>query len=86
MRQLLYEDSPRGLQPDLVDRVLNVLATLLVVPDMDTFRQHAPPGWRIHQLTGDRKGQWSVSVTRQWRITFTEENNVIQHLHLENYH
>ncbi len=28
------------------------------------------PSWKAHQLTGDRKGTWSLQVTRNWRITF----------------
>ena len=27
------------------------------------------PSWKAHQLTGDRKGTWSLFVTRNWRIT-----------------
>lgn len=26
--------------------------------------------WKVHTLTGDRKGTWSLSVTRNWRLTF----------------
>jgi proteic killer suppression protein len=29
-----------------------------------------PPGNRLHQLSGDRKGQYSVSINDQWRICF----------------
>ena len=29
-----------------------------------------PPGNRLHALTGDRKGQHSISVSDQWRICF----------------
>ena len=28
------------------------------------------PLWRVHTLTGDRKGTWSLYVTRNWRLTF----------------
>lgn len=45
-----------------------------------------PPGWRIHQLTGDRAGTWSVSVSGNWRITFTLDNGEICNLNLEDYH
>ena len=27
--------------------------------------------WKSHSLTGDRKGTWSLSVTRNRRLTFT---------------
>jgi len=29
-----------------------------------------PPSNRLHELTGDRKGQFSISVSDQWRICF----------------
>src|SRR6266566_4875944 len=30
----------------------------------------ALPSWKVHTLTGDRKGTWSLSVTRNRRLTF----------------
>jgi toxin HigB-1 len=45
-----------------------------------------PPGWRIHLLTGDRAGTWSMSVSGNWRITFTLENGEVRNLDLEDYH
>jgi proteic killer suppression protein len=47
---------------------------------------HGPPGWRIHQLAGDRRGTWSISVSGNWRITFDVERNAIANLDLEDYH
>ena len=28
------------------------------------------PGYRLHPLKGDRRGQWSVNVSGNWRIVF----------------
>jgi addiction module HigA family antidote len=41
-----------------------------------------PPGWRIHQLTGDRAGTWSISVSGNWRITFEIDSDEIHSLDL----
>ena len=30
----------------------------------------SPPGNRLEQLSGDRKGFWSIRVNDQWRIVF----------------
>jgi len=30
----------------------------------------SPPGNRLEALKGNRKGQWSIRVNRQWRICF----------------
>jgi proteic killer suppression protein len=45
-----------------------------------------PPGWRIHQLSRDRAGTWSISVSGNWRITFDLEGDLILNLDLEDYH
>ncbi len=44
--------------------------------------------WKAHQLTGDRKGTWSLFVSRNWRITFAVHDNEIEIIDLdfEDYH
>lgn len=32
------------------------------------------PGWRLHTLTGDLSGHYSVTVNGNWRITFRFED------------
>lgn len=43
-----------------------------------------PPGWRIHQLSGERAWTWNISVSGNWRITF--DGGEIVNLDLEDYH
>jgi toxin HigB-1 len=45
----------------------------------------APPGWRVHQLRGDRAGTWSISVSSNWRLTFDIRQGEICNLDLEDY-
>ena len=46
------------------------------------------PTWGAHVLTGDRKGTWSLSVTRNWRLTFRIDSadGSICDLDFEDYH
>ena len=44
------------------------------------------PLWKAHILTGDRKGTWSLTVTRNWRLTFRIADREIIELNLEDYH
>ena len=60
------------------------MAAVVLAPNAESIL--GPPGWRIHQLTGDRAGTWSVSVSGNWRITFRIEDGEIEDLNLENYH
>ncbi len=44
------------------------------------------PGYRLHPLKGDRSGEWSITVTGNWRITFRFENGDAYNVDLEDYH
>lgn len=68
----------------MVNRTRNILTALIAAGDMDGVV--GPPGWRIHQLTGDRAATWSMSVSGNWRITFDIEAGEITNLDLEDYH
>jgi proteic killer suppression protein len=48
-----------------VRRLRNILAVLIAAADLSGVI--GPPGWRIHQLRGDRAGTWSISVSGNWR-------------------
>ncbi|WP_290650090.1 type II toxin-antitoxin system RelE/ParE family toxin [Aquisalimonas sp.] len=84
LRQLLEDDDPKGLRPDLVPRIRRILTVLVSAQGMNEVK--GPPGWRIHRLSGDRSETWSISVSGNWRITFRIEDDAIQDLDLEDYH
>lgn len=84
LRRFIEEDDPREFRRDLEGRVRKILSALISAPDMAGVK--GPPGWRIHQLSGDRAGTWSLSVSGNWRITFEIEDTEIVNLDLEDYH
>ena len=86
LRRLLEDDDARFLPQELVDRVRRVLTVIILAEGMDGFIADAPPGWRVHRLSGDRRLEWSVSVSGNWRITFKEDDGHIYRLNLEDYH
>ena len=46
-----------------------------------------PPNYGLHELSGDWKGTWSMTVTRNWRLTFCiNENGALIEMNLEDYH
>lgn len=45
-----------------------------------------PPGNRLHQLSGDRKGQYSVSINDQWRICFKWHDGNTVDVEITDYH
>ena len=44
------------------------------------------PGLKLHELKGRRKGVWSVSVSKNWRITFKFEGPDELDVNYEDYH
>lgn len=84
LKRLIEDNDPKGIRADMVGRVRNILAVLISAADMKGVQ--GPPGWRIHPLTGNRAGTWSISVSGNWRITFDIEQGEICHLDLEDYH
>ena len=77
LQRLIEDDNPRYLSSNLVSRIRNILSVLVLSDDMEGFISGAPPGWRIHRLSGERQHQWSVSVSGNWRITFAESDGYI---------
>ena len=86
LREFLEQDSTRLLRTELVSRIRNVLTALVLAESIDSLRAQSPPGWRIHRLSGERKNDWSISVSGNWRITFQENDGKIEGLNLEDYH
>jgi len=68
LKRLYAEDIAKGVPPATVDKLRKMLAFLDDMQDAEELRNL--PAWNVHTLTGDRKGTWSLSVTRNQRLTF----------------
>jgi toxin HigB-1 len=45
-----------------------------------------PRGNRLEALKGDRKGDYSIRINDQWRITFRWRDGAAYHVRIEDYH
>ena len=83
LRRLYERGEVKQLDPRLVPRIRRVLLLL----DEATEPRHMDlPGFRLHPLKGDRAGQWSVSVTGNWRIVFRFADGEVVDVDLVDYH
>jgi proteic killer suppression protein len=74
-----------GVPPDTVDKLRKMFGYPDEIQDPEELR--ALTTWKAHVLTGDRKGAWSLSVTRNRRLTFRiDTENEIRDVNLEDYH
>ena len=72
-----------GIRPEHASRlrlVLGRLAAATSPKDMDL------PGLRLYPLKGRLKGSWSVTISGNWRVTFTFEGKDAALVDYEDYH
>ena len=83
LKRLFERGDARGIRPDHVEKVENILAVLnraRVPEDMNL------PGFRLHRLTGDLKGYWAVTVRANWRVIFRFREGDAHNVELTDYH
>ena len=86
LRRFIEDDDASGLQPAVVVKVQRIVSFLQDMEQEDELR--TVQSWKAHMLNGDRKGTWSLSVTRNWRMTFRIDRTEIEIIDLdyEDYH
>ncbi|GHT68929.1 hypothetical protein FACS1894110_17470 [Spirochaetia bacterium] len=83
LKQFFLSGTMREIIPahaDKLERILDRLDASLSPRDMNL------PGYRLHELSGQDKGVWSVSVNGNWRVTFRFENNDAHIVDYQDYH
>ena len=86
LRRFIESDDASGLSASVVEKVRNIVTFLQEMENPKELQDIS--SWKVHQLTGDRKGTWSLTVTRNWRMTFRidrREEEIID-LDYEDYH
>ena len=83
LRRYVETGKARGvIEPVRLGRIL-----AFIVAARSFERLYEPPNFGFHPLTGDRAGTFAITVTRNWRLTFTRVGeNAIADLDLEDYH
>lgn len=83
LRRLFLENRTKGvIEPQRLVRILQYLVDAHSIDEL-----FEPPNFGFHPLTGDRAGTFAITVTRNWRLTFTKvDERTIADLDLEDYH
>ena len=85
LRKFAETGSPKGLPAGSVDRLRRMFAYIDAIEAAEELR--VPPNFGAHQLTGDRRGEWSLFVTKNWRMTFrVNAAGAVVDMDLEDYH
>ena len=67
IERLHSRNDVRGVNPDHVSRLRNILSAL---DGPHPLGDLSMPTYRLHRLHGQRAGEWSVRVSHGWRVTF----------------
>lgn len=77
---ILSKKLPQDIQSRGMSK-LHLIHNATVLTQLET-----PPGNRLEALSGDRNGQHSIRINKQWRICFTWLDGDAIEVKIEDYH
>jgi proteic killer suppression protein len=83
LKDFWEKGSRKGIPPAMAPRIERVLDAMDAATDVSQLNL---PGFNLHQLKGDRKGEWSIWVSGNYRITFRFAQGEACDVNLEDYH
>ena len=82
--QIWNGTAVRSLPIDMQNTARRKLRMINNAQSLDELR--VPPNNRLEKLKGDRAGQFSIRVNRQWRICFRWNDGDAHEVELADYH
>ena len=83
LERLFTTGDVRGVSTEHVRKLRQILAYLNVSQEPQEMNL---PGFKLHPLKGERKGQWAVSVSGNLRVVFEFEGENATNIDLVDYH
>jgi toxin HigB-1 len=83
LERFFRQGSVKGIQPKHASRLrlqLGVLDAAKALSDISV------PSWRLHALSGQLKGHYSLTVDEHWRLTFRFTELGVEVLNYQDYH
>lgn len=74
----------KSLPPEIQNRALLQLRLIDAAAVLEDLR--VPPGNRLEALHGDRAGQHSIRINKQWRICFIWKDGDAHNVEILDYH
>ncbi len=82
--KLLWEKNDESkLPPDQISKIKRQLNAMEVATDANQLKV---PGWGLHPLKGDREGTFALTTKKNWRLTFSMDDQDIIDVDFEDYH
>ncbi len=72
------------LPTEIIKRAAMRLNQLHAATQVEDLR--VPPSNHLEKLSGDREGQWSIRISKQWRVCFRFETGDAYDVEIVDYH
>lgn len=82
--ELYIKGRSKKFPPEIISRAVIKMEYINLAATLEDLR--IPPSNRLHLLSGQRKGQYSISVNDQWRICFKYIDGDAIDVELTDYH
>jgi len=76
--------ASRRLPRDIQDRAFRKLRQLHTARTLEDLKE--PPSNYLEALKGDRKGQMSIRINKQWRVCFVWDGSDAAEVEIADYH
>lgn len=83
LESFFKKGSKAGIQPRHAGKLRIMLTALDNAKCPDDMNA---PGWRLHTLTGNLAGHYSVTVNGNWRMTFLFDGDDAELVDYQDYH
>jgi toxin HigB-1 len=83
-QRLFVNGKSKRIPADLLRRAMRRLEFIHFANDINDLL--VPPSNRLHALKGDRKGQYSISISDLWRICFRFAEGDAYDVEITDYH
>ena len=83
LERLFASGDASGVNPQLAPKLRRALALLQHAREASALDL---PVYRLHPLKGERRGQWSVTMSGNWRLVFEFDGEHATNVDLVDYH
>ena len=86
VRDFVEFGDRRGLDKAIIPKMTRVITFLQAMTRVEEL--YELKAWKAHKLTGNLSGTWSITITRNWRLTFRVDGKEVEiiDLNYEDYH
>jgi len=86
LKRFFLTGSKAGIQPGHASKLRDRLTVLNAIRKEADIPEAILKAWDLHPLHGELDGHFGISVSGNWRVTFTFENEDVILVDYQDYH